>query len=60
MAYCFLAILFFDNDNDVFHCKKKLTAFQSDGIIDSLKYEFEKQYLDYGVMKELLKPFEAI
>ena len=35
----FLRYLF--DDSYVFKCKKKLTNFQCDGIIDSLKYEFE-------------------
>ena len=39
----FLRYLF--DDSYVFKCKKKLTNFRCDGIIDSLKYEFAKEYL---------------
>ena len=42
----FLRYLF--DDSYVFKCKKKLTNFQCDSIIDSLKYEFAKEYPNYG------------
>ena len=47
----FLRYLF--DDKYVFHCKGKLTTFQYDGIIDSSKYEFGKQYPDYHLIKLL-------
>ena len=42
----------------VFHCKRTLTTFQCDGIIDSIKYEFGKPYPDYHLIKLLLKHFK--
>ena len=51
----FLRYLF--DDSYVFKCKKKLTNFRCDGIIDSLKYEFAKEYPNYGLIKLLLQPF---
>ena len=45
------------DDKYVFHCKRKLTTFQCDGIIESIKHEFGKQYPDYHLIKLLLKPF---
>ena len=51
----FLRHLF--DDRYVFKCKKQLTNFQCDDIIDSLKYEFVKGYSKYGLIKLLLKPF---
>ena len=41
----FLRYLF--DESYVFKCKKKLTNFQCDDIIDSLEYEFVKEYPRY-------------
>ena len=51
----FLCHLF--DDKYVFHCKRKLTTFQCDRIIDSVKYEFGKQFPDYHLIKLLFKQF---
>ena len=51
----FLRYLF--DDSYVFKCKKKLTNSRCDGIIDSLKYKFAKEYSNYGLIKLLLKSF---
>ena len=45
------------DDKYVFHCKWELTTFQYDGIIESIKYAFGKQYPDYHLIKLHLKPF---
>ena len=44
-AIVFLGYLF--DESYVFKCKKKLTNFWCDGIIDSLEYEFVKEYPNY-------------